>query len=74
MSANRTNSSPPGPNPTPGDTATSHSSTRCVANSIEPMSRYGSGMRAHANIVPPGLWMSQPMRCRPSYRASRRDS
>ncbi|MNW62660.1 hypothetical protein D3C74_408040 [compost metagenome] len=74
MSANRTNPSPPGPNPTPGETATSQLSITCVANSIEPISRYGSGMRAHANMVPFGRWMSQPMRSRPSHSVLRRDS
>ncbi len=39
MRANRTNPSPPGPKPTPGDTATSASRTRWLANSTEPMPR-----------------------------------
>ena len=38
MSANRTKPSPPGPNPTPGDVATSHSRTSIDANSSEPIS------------------------------------
>ncbi len=38
MSANRTNASPPSPNPMPGDVATSASCTRNDANSSEPIS------------------------------------
>ena len=74
ISANRTYSSPPGPKPIPGDTATSHRRTMCVANSIEPRSRYGSGIRAHTNIVPRGRWTSHPIRASPSTIALRRDS
>ena len=39
MRANRTWPSPPGPNPTPGEVATSASLTRCLANSSDPISR-----------------------------------
>ena len=74
ISANRTWPSPPGPNPTPGDTATWASRTSFDANSIESMCRYGSGILAHTNMVPLGGSTSQPMRLRPSHRASRRRS
>src|SRR6478736_6494857 len=60
--ANRTNLSPAGPNPTPGDTATSHSLTIRVANAIEPISAYASGIWAQTNIVPRGRSTGQPIR------------
>ena len=72
--AKRTWPSPPGPKPVPGETATSQSRTSSSANSTDPMARYGSGIRAQANIVPRGRRMSQPMRAKPSTRALRRDS
>ena len=39
MRAKRTWPSPPGPNPTPGEVATSASFTRNLENSSEPISR-----------------------------------
>src|SRR5215813_3003033 len=57
MRAKRTNPSPYGPNPTPGDTETLASVRRNFANSIAPILRNGSGISAHTNIVPFGLGM-----------------
>ena len=59
ISANRTWPSPPGPKPTPGDVATLASCTRNDENSIEPISRYGSGIGAQTNIVPL-RWLDVP--------------
>ncbi len=73
INAKRTWPSPPGPNPTPGEVATFASLTRYDANSTEPISRYGSGIGAHTNIVPWGGVSSHPIRFSPSQRASRRD-
>src|SRR5688572_26603765 len=51
ISAKRTWSSPYSPKPAPGDTATLASSSRRLENSIEPIARNGSGIRAQTNIV-----------------------
>src|SRR5205807_5722256 len=45
-SAKRTNPSPPGPKPTPGEMATPASGTSILANSRLPISSYGSGIGA----------------------------
>src|SRR6266540_3861106 len=73
INANRTWPSPPGPKPIPGEVATLASLTRKDANSTEPISRYGSGIGAHTNIVPSGGMTSQPMRWSPPQSVSRRD-
>ena len=71
-SAKRTNPSPPGPKPTPGEIATPASGTSILANSRLPISSYGSGIGAQTNIVPRGRSISHPQRARPSISASRR--
>ena len=63
----------PSPKPTPGLVATSASAISNVENSSEDISRYGSGIGAQTNIDPRGRTTSQPMRCSPSMRVSRRD-
>ena len=49
------------PKPTPGEVATRASVTRYLANSSDPISRYGSGTCAQTNMVPTGL--APPIRC-----------
>src|SRR5512141_2300757 len=71
-SANRTNPSPCSPKPIPGGTATLAFVRRSFENSTEPISRNGSGMGAHTNIVPFGFSNSHPMRANPSTRQSLR--
>src|SRR5512141_2143836 len=71
-SANRTNPSPCSPKPTPGETATLAFVRSSFENSTEPISRNGSGIGAHTNIVPLGFSNSHPMRANPSTRQSLR--
>ncbi len=72
ISANLTNPSPIGPNPTPGDTATSASSSSSFENSSDPSSLYCSGSGAHTNMVPLGGSTGQPASFNPLIRTSRR--
>src|SRR6266851_2082784 len=72
ISENRTCPSPCSPNPTPGLTATLASSSSFFENSTDPIPRYCSGIRAHANIVALGSSTGHPSLFSPGTSTSRR--